>query len=139
MNKKFLSAVLSASMLLAPLGGNSCFADVVIMEEDGKEIHFNCAKAPDDCEKFIKTESTKLYERAVELRYALTQVVNVSEELKDALIELISVRKELKSEQEAHNSHLRELVECKRSAGGSSWLNSLTIITFCCVLGYVLT
>ena len=123
MNKKFLSAVLSASMLLAPLGGNSCFADVVIMEEDGKEIHFNCAKAPDDCEKFIKTESTKLYERAVELRYALTQVVNVSEELKDALIELISVRKELisvrkelKSEQEDHNSHLRELIECKRGA-----------------------
>ena len=47
MNKKFLSVVLSAGMVLAPLGENSCFA-------------YNCALTPDSCEKLISKQEEKI-------------------------------------------------------------------------------
>ena len=59
MKKKFLSAVLSASMLLAPLVGNSCFADEVIMQ-NGEESYLNCTETPEACDEWSEESENQL-------------------------------------------------------------------------------
>ena len=59
MNKKFLSVVLSASMVLSPMCERSCFADAVI-RQNREENHINCTESPVDCEYMIETYEREL-------------------------------------------------------------------------------
>ena len=62
MNKKFLSVILSASMVLAPMGGRSCFAqedNLTLTKEDEtvSDQLYNCNRRLGEC--FVKKAKAK--------------------------------------------------------------------------------